>query len=228
MTKKKMSIQEQKKKTKKTYAQLAEEVRSLIGKQAVLYIPELAYALVNEGYSNKDARDRIIDDFGNDRPWADSTIYHTFPKELRDPQEKKGRTSFAVSANRREEALQEIKQGLKSIPVPRQVEPEIESEPEGQIIGWAESQKLGDSEKTTLSKMGDLRDACRQLWKALTDKEVMPHRHEDLVVDHIKPTREYRKFVYELDDVQRQDLSEWLHYLTVAIDDMQEILEKAK
>lgn len=84
-----------------------------------------------------------------------------------------------------------------------------------------------ETERTELTKMGNIRDACRQLWTALTDKQNMPHKDEDLIVDHIKPTREYRKFVYGLTKDNLHGLHDWLSYTIVAAQDMLETIEEA-
>lgn len=109
---------------------------------------------------------------------------------------------------------------------------EEEEEPEVTTGGWSTGpskyQKLGEETKSSLTKMGDVRDACRELWTALTDKEHMPHLDEDLIVNHIKPTREYRKFIYELDEHEQAGLYNWLVYTDAALHDMLEILEEAK
>lgn len=82
------------------------------------------------------------------------------------------------------------------------------------------------SNRTELTKMGDVRDACLALWKALTDKEFMPHKDEDLTVDHIKPTREFRQFIHGLTKDNRNGLHDWLSYTEAAINDMLGMIEE--
>ena len=65
-------------------------------------------------------------------------------------------------------------------------------------------------------------------FSALTDKEYMPGLSEDLENDFIKPTREYRKFIYELDEHEQAGLYNWLVITQAAITDMLNILDEAK
>jgi hypothetical protein len=111
---------------------------------------------------------------------------------------------------------------------PKEPEPDLIYPQAGMETWPSKYQKLGGSTKTSLTKMGDIRDACRELFTALTDKEYMPHMHEDLENDIIKPTREYRKFVYELDEHEQAGLYNWLVCTQAAINDMLEIIDGAK
>jgi hypothetical protein len=66
-----------------------------------------------------------------------------------------------------------------------------------------------------------------ELWKRLTNRENMPRLTEDLILEHIKPTREYRKFVYELDKTQKAELRNWVYYVIKAAEDLLEIIDDA-
>lgn len=97
--------------------------------------------------------------------------------------------------------------------------------PEGtHIPSWDNPQ----TERTELTKMGDVRDGCNILWTALTDKANMPHRNEDLILDHIKPTREFRQFIHGLSEDDLHGLHEWLFYTDAAIHDMMEMIEQVE
>ena len=54
----------------------------------------------------------------------------------------------------------------------------------------------------------------------------MPHKDEDLIVDHIKPTREYRRFIYGLAEDNQNGLHDWLSYTAIAIKDMLQMIEE--
>lgn len=191
-------MQEQKTK-KKSYEQLSQEVRDIVGKTAVVYVPELAYALKNEGYSNQEARDKILEDFGDKHPWADNTIYEVFPIELRDPEDKKHGHRTSVSEVKRQTAIQELKQTFKPIPKPTEPVHERVEETDDDIGLSEELQPIGENGKDTMSTYGEINAAARNLWTALTGKDNFPGFDEDFIVDYIKPTREYRKkFILEL------------------------------
>jgi ParB/RepB/Spo0J family partition protein len=83
------------------------------------------------------------------------------------------------------------------------------------------------TEKTELTRMGDIRDASYAEWTALTGKEFMPHKTDDLLVDHIKPTREFRRSIIAgLSEDNRHGLHDWLSYTEAAINDMLTVIEE--
>ena len=83
-------------------------------------------------------------------------------------------------------------------------------------------------ERTELTEMGDIRERAHWLYTALTREEFMPHKHEDLIVDHIKPTREFRHgIIAGLSQMDKNGLHDWLSYTKAAIEDMLEIIEQS-
>jgi ParB/RepB/Spo0J family partition protein len=94
--------------------------------------------------------------------------------------------------------------------------------------GGGSGRRSSGKERTELTKMGDVRDGCRNLCKALTDREFMPHKHDDVLVDYIKPTREYRQFIHGLSEDNRDGLHDWLSYTVLACNDMLQMIEEIK
>lgn len=179
-------------------------------------------------------------DKGNTSPWNDTTLTLHFPEFLRYPGMQ---TTKFIETQRinMEKALQakadkfreKTQSQSKAITKLVELSPEPPKEPEPEItsggisLGPSKYQKQGEEGKSPLTKMGDIREACHDLWTALTNKKNMPHPDEDLIVDHIKPTREYRKFVYELDENEKTGLHNWLTFTEAAISDMLEIIAEA-
>ena len=64
------------------------------------------------------------------------------------------------------------------------------------------------------------------LFKALTEATHMPHDSEDLTVDYIKPSRQFRKsLVLELDEQSRTSVWNYLGSTDAALQDMLDLLE---
>jgi hypothetical protein len=188
-------------------------------------------------------RDRIYDDFAKERSdngvWKESSILLYFPDWLRyesqqeankgnleKAYEAKSLKKFLRSADQQKPILDRVAGKLEE--PPKEKEPEFEYPSSEWSLGPAKYHKLGGDTKTPLTKLGDIRDGCRELFTALTEKEHMPALSEDLENDFIKPTREYRKFIYELDEHEQAGLYNWLVITQAAISDMLNILDEAK
>lgn len=191
-------------------------------------------------------REKILDRFSKDREpraiWNDEGVKKYFPDEFRNPIAQEG-TKYSAIENLKaaHKAVRKYQQKIveKSTIFDKLVkdlpEPPKEEEPEEITGGWSmgpsKYQKLGEETKSPLTKMGDIRDGSRIFWNALTgeekDNKYMPHMGEGPIVDLIRKTREYRKFVYELDDNEREGLHEWITFAVEAGNDMLKILEEA-
>jgi hypothetical protein len=233
------------------------ELKKFVSAAGAKYIPELAEALrqdlfynVDISYFRKDTskasrdiiRDRIVSDWskenGNLTPWTEETIKDYFPDWLKNPQyfkdvalEKLAKMR-AAKAKKYQQRVQEQSRQMERLAVqlpepPKELEPELIYPHEGMETWPSKYQKLGESTKSPLTKMGDIRDGCRELFTALTEKKYMPGDTEDLENDYIKPTREYRKFIHELDERERAGLYNWLVITQTAIADMLNIIDEA-
>jgi hypothetical protein len=196
-------------------------------------------------------RRKLVDDWshekGNPTPWSDEFITLNLPEFLKYP----AHLEHFRSDNMRENARirmekinqaraakykQKVQSELKTIGRIVSQSPEPPKEPKEEVeyptsnwsLGPSKYHKLGTDTKTPLTKMGDIRDGCRELFTALTEKDRMPGLSEDLENDFIKPTREYRKFIYELDEHEQAGLYNWLECTQAAISDMLDILDEAK
>jgi hypothetical protein len=194
-------------------------------------------------------RRKLVNDWsnehGNSTPWKENTVIEYLPEFLKYPAavkeaHKESKLEMArihlekANQARAEKYRQKVQSEFKTIGriVTQSAEPPKEPEPEvitgGYSMGPSKYQKLGEDTKTPLTKLGNIREYCRELWTALTDKENMPYPDEDLADMYIKPTREFRKFIYELDERERSGLDDWLACTEAAIIDMRDILEAAK
>lgn len=233
------------------------ELKKLTTAIGAKYIPELAEALKQDWFYNVDIsyfrketskasrdiiRDRILEDWskdnGNPTPWNDNTIIMYFPEWLKNPNVKIGavvanlQKANEANAKRYQKKVQEQSRQIERLAVqlpepPKEPEPELIYPHEGMETWPSKYQKLGESTKSPLTKMGDIRDGCRELFTALTEKKYMPGDTEDLENDYIKPTREYRKFIHELDERERIGLYNWLVITQTAIADMLNIIDEA-
>ena len=236
---------------------IASDFYKILSATAAKFIPDACEALRQDwdvslnalkNPNNKGLRDemreRILDRFSKDREpraiWNDDVVKHFFPDEFRNPVAVEG-TKGAIESARATKATKAAKKYQEKIRTKSLIFdklskdlPEPPNEPEEEVVtgGWSigpsKYQRLGGETKSPLTKMGDIRDACRKLWTTLTEKEYMPGLSEDLENDFIKPTREYRKFVYELDENEKAGLHNWLTFTEAAISDMLDILEEAK
>lgn len=226
---KKMSeILQQKKKAKKTYQQLLDEVKSMMSNTAAIFIPQLCEALKEERpeLTNEEIQADIYRDCHG--IWEDSTIYKSFPSWIYDQgavkRSKKGwETRYANELR----SAEKLSAQLTRIHIP---EPKLETKIQDTDIELedAELTKYGDKGKTLLTKYGDITRPIAELFSGLTEHEYMPHVDEDVILDHIKPTREYRRgIVLELDEEKRTTLHNWLAWVDLAIHDMLALIQEA-
>jgi hypothetical protein len=90
-----------------------------------------------------------------------------------------------------------------------------------------------EKENDPVYKTKKIIKACNKLFKSLTDLKEVPDLTSKISItkvydDYIRPTREYRKFIYELDEHEKAGLYNWLTFTEAYINDMLEILEEAR
>ena len=83
----------------------------------------------------------------------------------------------------------------------------------------------GETGRSTMALTGDISEYAYKLFAALTNNDSPPNESDDLIVDYIKPSREFRKgLMLEVDSHRRTAIHNVLHYASVAIEAMIEII----
>jgi hypothetical protein len=234
------TIQEvRKKKLSKSYGELLGELKDLFQKTAAVYVPELCVALAVEhtDWSNREIQDKIYLDL--DGIWAKSTITESFPSWIHKPGKVAGGKKAWETRNARK--LAETKKIFVSLekvdlPPPPATSPAKDDDEEFEISEEMDAKladmgmgRFGSQGKTLHGVLGDINLGLARAFKALTESKYMPTEDSDLIVDYIKPSREFRKsLAIELDDRRRTTLHNWLHYVTVVAEDMIEQIKAAE
>jgi hypothetical protein len=221
----------QKKKLKKSYAQLLEEAKGIMSKTAAVYIPELCEALKSEQpeLSNTEIKQQIELDL--EGIWKPTTILTSLPSWIHDQKKvQASKLGWERQNTRKVIAAKKIIADLEKINLPeaniKQPDRTEEVDQEMHELGIA---KFGDSDKSIRELKGRIYQSATDLFEALTDKETPPDESDDLIVDYIKPTREFRRsLILELDEGDRTLIHNKLHYASVAIEDMIKIISEVK
>src|SRR5580765_34370 len=182
--------------------------------------------------------------YSEDNIWKDITIQMCLPDWLRNPikqtesqQEQLSRMRQAklekrISLNpQQKNALEKFVTNLpKTVIIPKPKEPEeeqITEEFEEQMHGIGLG-KYGESGKTYFGILQEIHEGANRCFKNLCDGKPMPSIDEDLLVDYIRPTREYRLgLAMEIDKSERVNLHNLMHNLIEAAEDMITQIAKA-
>jgi len=234
-----LTLQEtkQKKKLKKSYAELLEEFSNTKKRIAVVYIPLLCEAMRDENPSMSylDIKARVVSDAVT-QGWNEPYVVRCLPSWVleadpyRDYKHERTLKSWESRNKNKLESLHRkvalINEEISEPPEPKQKEITEEADQQMHELGIA---KFGESDKSVRELKGDITEAAAQLFKALTQKDDMPDESDDLIVDYIKPTREFRRSLsLELDETARTTIYNWLHYTNAAIEDMMQIISEVK
>ncbi|MGZ5491539.1 MAG: hypothetical protein ACXWE7_12050 [Nitrososphaeraceae archaeon] len=200
----------------------------------------------------EEIRSKIISEWSNDsiysnsqdNIWKESTINIYLPDWLKNPN-KQTESHIEKLARMREEKLkrkislnQAQKQNLDQIAetlsddviVPEDESAEEKAEQDQKF--WETAQELGISEygetgKSTRELTGDISLHAYKLFAALTNNKSPPNDSDDLLVDYIRPSREFRKgLMLEVDRRRRIAIHNILHYVCIASEDMIEIIRE--
>lgn len=239
----------------KNYDFVSNKVRKLLSATAQTFIPELCEALKNDWFPTmpekelqknkgiRDAiRDKILNEWSNetiyshsqDNIWSDRTIKIFFPKWLRNPSENLTmETAREAKINKKllisEHEKKKIEQIAEELPQDVIVEEEEET-PTGLTdetmheLGVA---PYGETGRSTRDLTGDISLYAYKLFAALTNNNSPPNTSDDLLVDYIRPSREFRRgLMLEVGSNRRAAIHNALHYASVAIEDMIEIIDE--
>lgn len=233
--------QETKKKTKKSYAQLLKEAEETNKKVAAIYVRQLCEALRDENpeMSYAEIREKVFADCSA-IGWGGktgSTIYHNFPSWLieDDPhhqrQVKAWETRHANQLNSIADSAIKVQQDVKNIPLPPEPKEKKEELDEEffstlQELGVA---PYGETGKSTRELTGAISEHAYKLFAALTNNDSPPNTSSDLLVDYIRPSREFRRgLMLEVGAARRAAIHNALHYVSVALEDMIEIISEVE
>jgi hypothetical protein len=239
-----------KKKLSKSYAQLLGELRDLVRKTGTVYVPQLCEALAVENplMSNIEVRNRVHLDL--EGIWTRGSIETFFPSWVLRPGSVAGAKKGWETRNARKlQTLKKISETFEKVelppppamPTPRQAASDITGEEFEEIEETGISEEMdsklaeigmgrfGSQGKTLYSVLAEINGGLARVFKGLTEAKVMPTVEDDLLVDFIRPTREFRKsLALELDSRHRTTLHNWCHYASVVIEDMIEQIKAAE
>jgi hypothetical protein len=236
------TIQEiRKKKLSKTYDELLSEVKNLFRKSASVYVPELCQALAVEhtDWSNKEIQNKVYLDL--EGFWSTHTIRDSLPSWILKPGyvagAKKGWETKNANKLKSSSKILETFEKVDLPPPPATPKTRESEDEEFEEISEDMDAKLtelgmgrfGSQGKTLRSVLGDINHGLAGTFKALTETKDMPTETDDLLVDFIRPTREFRKsLALELEHKHRTQLHNWCHYASVVIEDMIEQIKVAE
>jgi hypothetical protein len=233
-----MTMQEtkQKKKLKKSYAELLEEFKNTKKRIAVAYVPLLCEAMKDENpeMDYMEIKEKVVSDAVGDG-WNEPYIIRCLPSWIveadpkRDMHHLRALKVAEAKRNNRDLELKVLKLAQEPFtepPAPRVKDTSEELDQELHELGIA---KFGNTDKSIRELKGRIYQSATDLFEALTDKDSPPDESDDLMVDYIKPTREFRRsLILELDEGDRTLLHNKLHYASVAIEDMLNIIKETK
>ena len=241
-------------KSTKKYDKVTKKIKKLLGATAQTFIPELCEALKQDWYPylteeqirndkkiRDSIRDKILEDWSNesmyhseDSIWSNGVILRWVPKWLKNPSEKltmetardaKIKSKSQIS-EREKQKLEQIVEELPDSVIVQEEEPVPDEEFYGtlQELGVA---PYGETGKSTRALTGDISEHAYKLFAALTNMSSPPNTSDNLLVDYIRPSREFRRgLMLEVDSHRRTAIHNALHYASVAIEDMIQIISE--
>lgn len=219
----------QRKKSKKSYEELLNEAREIASKTAAVFVPQMADALREENpqWTNQEIQDKIYLDCKG--IWEEGTIYVSFPSWVHN--QKSVATAKKGWETRNERKLQEAKKLFGRLNEnelkPLKLRHEEEEEEPDEYIGEPMLESYGDNEESPLTVYGKINGPMRELFKALTNKELPTSTEIDLILEYLKPTREYRKGIfYEIEKDMRTYMYNAMVYTRDALNDTLKILDE--
>ena len=216
------------------------------------WYPQLSLEQIkNNKEARESIRDKIFEDWSKDQGpysqdniWSDITIRVRLPKWLKNPTQqmttvqaremaREAKIELKSSISEREkQKLENFATTLPDtviIPEPKNKDV-IDDEEWERMAPSSKYLEIGEKGKTVMEQVQEIRGGAFRLFSGLTEKTRFPSFHdEDLILDYIKPTREFRRsLVSEMDESQRIDMYNNLGAVDAVVQDMLEILEQNK
>lgn len=244
----------------KEYETLSEQIRINIAKGAKVWIPELCeklkkkYLPENElteeeiRERNRRIQDRVVDDWGNGKPWIDVYVRQCMPDEIKNPNMVRVGIEHGArnleKANKVKEERRKIKQGIESafkpIPQPpKEVVEEIKEEVEEQARTESgeippsvvfPAREIPEPEEYPEELHDEAMRAYARIWHALAGIDHLPATSTDIFVEVIKPSRDRRlKILKGMDETRSvgfMNQSKWLYNLLKDFIEMDRQLER--
>jgi hypothetical protein len=222
--------------TKKTYEERLHEIklqiRKTVGELGYLFIPELCELLKEEHpeFSNKSIQEQVIEDCSD--IWERSSIYVYLPSWVHNQKQvqaakKRWETKNADKVKNLKNVFkisEKIDLQEPTLPISTTKE-DTKDEQFDQTLQELGVAPYGETGKSTMTLTSEISEHAYKLFAALTNNDSPPDESDDLIVDYIKPSREFRKgLMLEVDKDRRTEIHNALHYASVAIEDMIEII----
>lgn len=197
--------------------------------------------------ARENIRDKIYEDwssehgkYSEDNIWLDVSINHWFPDWLRNPirqtesaKERQERMREASLLKRisistaQKQKLEDVATKLPDTVIPPKPKDQSYEGEELDLEGGQRFTALGEKGKTASHMKGNITYHSARLFEALTEIDHLPYKDEDLIVEYIKPTRQYRKsLILELDEQSRKTVWNSLGSVEAVIQDMLDLLEE--
>ena len=209
-------------------------MRKTVGELGYLFIPELCELLKQEHpeYTNIQIQDQVTDDCCD--IWERSSIYVYLPSWVHNQAKvAAAKKAWETKESKKLKACKNVFTELSSVsiseprlPQPKERFTEVDEELDKELHGLGLG-KFGETNKSIRELYGDITEAAGNLFKAMSQHDIPYSDDEDLIVDHIKPTREFwRSLMLEFDEVKRTRVHNWLSYIVEMAEDRLEILKQ--
>jgi len=227
------------------YERLSEEIRINIAKGAKVWIPELAEKLkkkyLSENELNEDEKlernrriqDRIMDDWGDGKPWTNKYLNDCMPEWIRNPLQVEVNKKNTPFSSAKQSKLIEQKKQLENVfkkiePPSREVIQEIREEVTAPEYTYSKPTVTFEAKETAKEETADPEflhdDAMRayaRIWEALADRDNLPADSTDVFVDVIKASRNHRlRILKGLDDTRRAGFINQTRWLNMLLEDL--------
>lgn len=239
--------QQQKKKLKKTRKQVIEEFRSALNKTKAVFVRELCEAIRDENPDwegredlNNDAKDDIramvysdCEELGLNQDTVRGYIVSWLQYDAKIKNTIKGwetKNANAIASMKKNFMKQsDITISEPKIPEPKETFTKLDDEEHDKELHSLQMDKFGDTGKSIRELYGDITHYANGLFKVMTEKEMPYADNEDLVLDYIKPSREYwRSLMLEFDETKRTRTHNELSFIAELIEDRLQIISEVK
>lgn len=217
---------EKRKGNKKSYDEIKTEFLDAKSKVGYKYIPWMCEALKEENpeWTNQEIQGKIY--FDLDGEFVHTYIRDKLPSWVHDDKAvKRVKKAWETrNASKLDASIKKIEELSKiDIPVPHLFSEDLG---EGEELGEPLLESYGGRSENLLTLYSNIKQPCQDLFRALTNKE-LPGLYEDIILDYIKPSREFRKgIIYDIDESMRVGLYNALTQTDHAIHDMLKVIDE--